>query len=213
MRQAALNFALAALAIPLSLAATRAQAQPIPGIRPLVPGQPFPVGGFRGLIKGTDGHYHPGPIDLDATRDGSALAFLIADPAVPKDLAEARQFEAMLKECPHTYGFLVIPPARSVLVRQVTSSLDHSGLSLRTILDDHNVFTVAFKHERRDTSLYELFDRSQVLTIENASRLDQRLPTGETVGSLMKLLDLGQPVAPLVLEVPGQRKHPLGNKI
>jgi hypothetical protein len=210
MRQAALLVSLAGL---VSLAAAGAQAQPVPGIRPLTPGQPFPVGGFRGLLKGTDGHYHRGPINLDATRDGSALAFLIADPAVPRDLAEARRFEAMLKECPHTYGFLVIPPARSVLSRQVTISLDHSGLSLPTILDDHNVFTVAFKHERQDSSLYELFDRSQVLTIENASSLDQRLPTGETVGTLMKLLDLGQPVAPIVLEVPVQRKHPPGTRI
>jgi len=210
MRQAVLHVPLAGL---LWLAAATAQAQPIPGIRALTPGQPFAVGGFRGLIKGTDGHYHPGPIDLDATHDGSALAFLIADPGVPLDLAEARRFEAALKECPHTYGFLVIPPARAVLPRQVADSLDRSGLSIRTILDDHNVFTVAFKHERRDSSLYELFDRSEVLTIENASHLDQRLPNGETIRELMKLLDLGKPVAPLVLEVPGQEKHPLGTKM
>jgi hypothetical protein len=210
MRQAAFLISLAGV---LSLAAASATAQPVPGIRPLQPGQPFPVGGFRGLLRGTDGHYHTGPINLDATRDGSALAFLIADPAVPRDLAEARRFEAALKECPHTYGFLVIPPARSVLPRQVASSLDQSGLSIPTILDDHNVFTVAFKHERRDSSLYELFDRSEVLTIENASHLDQRLPTGETVRDLMRLLDLGKPVAPLVLEVPNQEKHPFGTKM
>jgi hypothetical protein len=95
----------------------------------------------------------------------------------------------------------------------VASSLDQSGLTLPTILDDHNVFTVAFKHDRRDSSLYELFDRSEVLTIENASRLDQRLTTGETVRELMKLLDLGKPVAPLVLEVPNQQKSPLGTKL
>jgi len=197
----------------LPLAAASANAQPIRGIVPLAPGQVFKVAGFRGLLKGADGRYHPGPIDLNATRDGSALAFLIADPAIPRDLEEARKFQAALEQCPHTYGFLVIPPGRSVLPRQVAMSLDKSGLSLRTILDDHNVFTVAFKHERRDSSLYELFDRSQVLTIENASHLGQRVVTGETIGELMRLLDRGQPVAPMALEVPGKKPNPLGPRM
>ncbi len=198
----------AALIVPfagLLLGLPVARAQPIAGIRALDPGKPFTVAGFRGLVRGTDGIYRPGPIDLTATHDGSALAFLIADPANPRELAEAKRFEAALKECPHTYGFLVIPPARSVLPRQVAVSMNKSGLTLPTILDDHNVFTVAFKHERQDAPLYELFDRSQVLTIENASHLGQRISTGETIGSLMKLLDLGQPVGPLVLEIPGKK--------
>ena len=162
---------------------------------------------MRGLLRGTDGHYHPAKINLNATRDGSALAFLVADPAIPKDLAEAKRFEAALKKCPHTYGFLVIPPARSVLPRQVAMSMDQSGLTLPTLLDDHNVFTIAFRHERRDSPLYELFDRSEVLAIENASSLNQRAPDGETIGELMRLLDLGKPIAPLVLQVPNRDPH------
>jgi hypothetical protein len=186
---------------------TVARAQPIPGIHPLDPGGVFQVAGMRGLLRGTDGHYHAAKISLNATRDGSALAFLVADPALPKDLAEAKRFEAALKRCPHTYGFLVIPPARSMLPRQVMLTMDKTGLSLPTLLDDHNVFTVSFRHDRRDSPLYELFDRSEVLTIENASTLKQRAPDGETVGDLMRLLDLGKPIAPLVLQVPNKDPH------
>jgi len=190
-----------------------AQAQPIAGIRPLDPGGIFRVSGMRGVVRGDDGHYHTGPIDLNATRDGSALAFLVADPAIPRDLAEAKRFETELAHCPHTHGFLVIPPARSVLPLQVSQSMDQSGLKIPTILDDHNVFTVAFRHERQDSPLYELFDRSEVLVIENASHLDQRIQTGETIGSLLKLLDEGKPVAPLVLPVPGKKAGLAGTRM
>jgi hypothetical protein len=197
----------------LLLAARPSLAQQIPGIRPLDPGQIFRVAGMRGLLPESDGHYAPGPVDLNATRDGSALAFLVADPAIARDLAEARKFEAALKKLPHTHGFLVIPPGRSILPRQVIASLNAARLTLPTILDDHNIFTVSFRHERRDSPLYELFDRSQVLVIENASHLGQRLQNGETIGDLLRLLDDGKPVAPMVLEVPGAKRQPTSPKL
>jgi len=192
----------------LSVLPVAALAQPVPGIRPIDPGGFFPLGGARGLLRGQDGRYHTGSIDLQATHDGSAVAFYIGDPAVPSEREEAKRFQAELKKCPHTHGFIVIPPARAVLPRMVAESLDNSGLELPVILDDHNVFSVAFRHDRTDSSLYELFDRSQVLVVENAAHLGQRLSTGETVGDLLKLLDQGKPVGPEVLPVPQKDRHP-----
>jgi hypothetical protein len=201
MNRPSLRLLIGALLLGIAGVAT---AHGIPGLKPLKPGEAFQVANMRGLIPDSEGHYARAGIDLNAAHDGSALAFLIADPATPSELAEAKRFEAVLKKCPNTHGFLVIPPARSMLSRQVAETMNHSGLHLSTILDEHDFFPYAFRHNLRKSPLYELFDRSQVLVIENAVHLRSKAPDGETFESLLLLLDQGKPVAPLVVSAEEQ---------
>ncbi len=189
----------------LVLVAGTALAHRIPGVKPMNPGDPFQVGSFRGLIRGADGRYAKGPIQMDALRDQSIWVFLIFDPNSQRDLIEAKRFEQALKALPHTRGFLVIPPALSLLGTHAADLMSRSGLTLLTILDDYDVFPYAFRHELDASPRYEVLDRSQTLVVQNAVALSQRTPTGETLTDLLRHLDKGQTVAPWVVSVYDQK--------
>ena len=117
------------------------------------------------------------------------------DPNSARDIAEAKKFEAFLKELPNTHGMLVIPPGPSMLIDHVAELMTKTGLTTPTIIDDHDIFPFAFRHELTATPRYELLDRSQTLVIQNATSLGEKAPTGETVASLLKRIDRGETVS------------------
>ena len=187
------------VAVGFVLCPADARAHRIPGVKALNPGDAFTIGSFKGMLRGADGHYALGPIDMAASRDGSALAFLIFDPVAPRDVLEAKKFEAELKKLPHTHAFLVLPPARSVTVlATVLAAMDRTGLSLPTIIDDRDVFPYMFQHSIKTTPRYELFDRTQTLVIENASALTERVG-GSPVQVQIHRLDRGEKVEPIAV--------------
>lgn len=188
----------------LLLAASAALAHGIPGLKPLQPGQALTIGSFHGLARGEDGHYQRAKVDLQAAHDGSALMFLVFDPETPNQLTEAKRFEALLAQLPHTHGFLVLQPGRSMLVDHMAEVMDKTSLKLVTILDDRDVFPFCFRHDLKAAPRYEVFDRSQTLVIENAVHLGDRLEGGEPLVTLMKRLDRGEVVAPIVVSADDQ---------
>jgi hypothetical protein len=186
-------------------AAGTALAHRIPGVKPMSPGDPFHVAGFRGLMRGLDGHYVKAPINLDALRDQSPWIFLSFDPNAQKDVAEAKRFEATLKTLPHTHGFLVIPPALSLLADHSADLMTKTGLTLPTILDDRDIIPYAFRHELDATPRYNALDQSQTLVVQNAVSLSQKTPTGETFADLLRHLDQKETVSPWVISAIDQK--------
>ncbi len=185
-----------AAALALALAAP-ALAHEMGGLHKLAPGMAFNLLSMRAILPGPAGP-RLGGVDFNALR-GNALAFLVIDPYLPRDLAEARRFEAIARKLPGTRAFLVALPQRSVQPARLVALCARERLGLPLIVDDRDIFPFAFDFDLRRSPRYELFDRSGTLVLENPAQLSQRLPTGLTVETALRELDAGRPVEPAVL--------------
>lgn len=186
-----LAFALA-LAIPAA-----ALAHDMGGLHKLKPEMPFTLLSMRAVLRGEAGP-KLGAVEFNALR-GDALAFLVIDPYLPRDLAEARRFERAALALPHTHAFLVALPQRSQQPAQLVALCARERFRLPLLVDDRDVFPFAFGFDLRRSPRYELFDRSGTLILQNPAWLSQRLVTGLTVGEAMRELDLGHSVEPAEL--------------
>ncbi|HUB10125.1 MAG TPA: hypothetical protein VMB50_24190 [Myxococcales bacterium] len=184
--------ALAALAALVGAISTPALAHNMGGLRKLKPGMPFNLLTMRAVLPGPAGA-RLGAVDFNALR-GSSLAFLVIDPYLPRDLAEARHFEAVARTLPNTRAFLVALPQRSQRTAQLVDFCTRERLGLPLLVDDRDIFPFAFGFDYTRSPRYELFDRSGTLILENPARLSQRLVTGLTVETALRQLDAGHPV-------------------
>jgi hypothetical protein len=186
------------LAAALALAASApALAHNVGGLHRLKPGMPFTLLSMRAVLPGEAGP-SLGAVDFNSLR-GSALAFLVIDPYLPRDVDEAHRFEQAARTLPNTHAFLVALPQRSQKAAALVDLWSRERLGLPLIVDDRDIFPFAFGFDFRFSPRYELFDRSGTLVLENPARLAQRLPTGLTVGDALRELDAGRAVEPAVL--------------
>ena len=192
----------------LALAASAA-AHNMPGVAKIKPGSPFHFLNMRAVLPG-GAEPTLGEVDFDPLR-GSALAFLVIDPAQPANLAEAHRFERLVRQLPHTRAFLVALPHRSQDPRLLASIVAREGFTLPLLIDKRDVFPFSFGFGLTDSPRYELFDRSGTLVVENPARLQQRLITGLTIEGVLRELDAGRPVDPIELtaqdDIPERPAH------
>jgi hypothetical protein len=139
-----------------------------------------------------------GEIEFDPLR-GSALAFLVIDPAQPANLAEAHRFERLVKTLPHTHGFLVALPHRSQLPQYLVGIMAQEHFTLPLLIDQRDIFPYSFGFGLTESPRYEFFDLSGTLIVENPAALAQRLPTGLTIEGILRELDAGHVVEPVAL--------------
>lgn len=181
------------LLLALLLLAASAQGHNLPGVHPLAPGRPFTLLALKALLPDGKGHYAVGRVDFPSLR-GDALAFLIVDPDLAVDAAEAHRFQRLARRLRHTRAFLVAPPQRSQNPAALAKLVERAGFTLPVLVDDRDVFPYLFGHPLGASPRYELFDRSFTLVVQNAARLSQQLPTGDLVAAALRRLDAGQPV-------------------
>ncbi len=185
------------LAVVGLLAAGTAAAHNMAGVGRIKPGSPFHLLNMRAVLPGTTGPTL-GEIDFDPLR-GSALAFLVIDPAQPANLAEAHRFERVVKTLPHTRGFLVALPHRSQDPKYLVGIMTRERFALPLLVDQRDIFPYSFGFGLTESPRYELFDLSGTLVVENPARLAQRLATGLTIEGVLRELDAGHAVEPTAL--------------
>jgi hypothetical protein len=179
------------------LAAATAVAHNMPGVARIRPGKPFHFLNMRAVLPGAAGPTL-GEIAFDPLR-GSALAFLVIDPAQPANLAEAHRFERLVKQLPNTRAFLVALPQRSQQPKRLVELMTQERFTLPILIDKRDIFPFSFGFGLGDSPRYELFDRAGTLIIENPARLEQRLITGLTIEGVLRELDAGHQVEPAEL--------------
>ncbi|MHB8417190.1 MAG: hypothetical protein ACYDCL_03880 [Myxococcales bacterium] len=169
-----------------------ARAHDVSGLHRLAPGMAFNLLSMKAVLPGGPSL---GAVDFNALR-GSALAFLVIDPFLPKDVAEAHRFERLARRLPHTRAFLVALPERSQRPTALLAVAVREKLELPLVIDDRDIFPYVFGFDLRRSPRYELFDRAGTLILENPARLSQRLATGLTIENALRELDAGRPVEP-----------------
>ena len=189
---------LAALAV-----SAAALAHTMGGVVRLFPGSDFTFLAMKAVLPGQG----PGVVEFSPLR-GSALAFLILDPGLPADVAEAHRFEKLAARLPHTRAFLVALPQRSQNPRWLAETAARNHFRLPLLVDDRDVFPFSFGLALNQSPRYQLFDRNWTLVIENGANLDQRLQTGLSIGRVLEELDAGRPVEPAELPAKGEARGP-----
>jgi hypothetical protein len=168
----------------------------MPGLKPLHPGEAFTIGYMKAILPTGRANSMQSMLQFAEMRDGAALAFLVIDPNLPADIAEAHRFEKLVAELKNTHGILVATPARSQQPYELGATLVKEKLTLPLALDDRDAFPYVFGVPMAHSPHYELFDRSQTLVIQNATSLRQRLASGITVADAVRALDGGRFVRP-----------------
>jgi hypothetical protein len=171
----------------------------MPGVKPLHPGEAFTVGYMKAILPAGRENTMQSMIQFNELRDGSALAFLVIDPNLPSDVAEAQRFQKLLAQLKNTHGILVATPARSLRPLDLGPAIIKDKLTLPVAIDDRDAFPYIFGVPMTHSPHYELFDRSQTLVIQNATSLRQRLSSGVTVADALRALDGGRFVRPEAL--------------
>lgn len=176
------------------LASAAALAHLLPGVSRMRPGSPFNWYAVQ-AVSPLDGGYGEAPLEFEPLR-GRALAFLVIDPYLPGDLAEARRFERLAHGLRHTAALLVAAPSRSQDAKALAAQATHERLTLPLVVDRRDVFPYAFGFGRADSPRYELFDRSWTLLVQNGRALRERLAEGVTLAEALRALDRGDRIVP-----------------
>ncbi|MHB1845861.1 MAG: hypothetical protein ACYCWW_13625 [Deltaproteobacteria bacterium] len=187
--------ALAALLL-AALAAGSALAHLLPGVARMRPGSPFNWFAMRQLAPPG---YGESDLEFEKLRGERALAFLVIDPYLPADLAQAHRFERLARALPHTTLLLVASAPRSQETKRLSAQAARERFSLPLLVDRRDVFPYAFGFGLSQSPRYELFDRSWTLTVQNGHSLQERLPDGETIEGALRALDRGERLLPTAL--------------
>jgi hypothetical protein len=185
------------VAVGALVAAATAAAHNMPGVAHVKPGSPFHFLNMRAVLPGPEGPTL-GEVDFNPLR-GSALAFLVIDPALPANLAEAHRFERLAKSLTHTQAFLVATPPRSQQPKTLLALMERERFSLPLLIDKRDIFPFSFGFGLTESPRYELFDRTGTLMVANPAALAQRLVTGLTIEGVLRELDAGHAVEPTAL--------------
>jgi hypothetical protein len=183
----------------LVLVGATSLAHNMPGLKPLHPGEGFSIGAMKAVIPVGLANSQQNVIRFDQLRDGSALVFLVIDPNLPADVAEAHRFQKVVAGLKNTHAILVATPGRSQQPLALGEALVREKLTLPIVIDDRDVFPFLFGVPMTHSPHYELLDQSQTLVIQNATSLRQKLSSGLTVADALRALDVGKPVHPEVL--------------
>lgn len=186
------------LATLLALAGASAAAHNYPGVERLSPGKPFTLFAMKALLPDPKAGYRVGQIDFPPLR-GEAVAFLVVDPGLTVDVAEALRFQKLVRTLHHSHAFLVAPPSRSQDPAALARHAREAGFTLPILVDDRDIFPFVFSLGMAESPRYEIFDRSWTLVLESPSRLDQRIPGFGTVAQALRRLDEGEPVEGAIL--------------
>ena len=136
------------------------------------------------------------------------MVFLVIDPNLPADIAEAHRFQKLLAGLKNTHGILVATPARSLQPLALGETLVREKLTLPLVIDDRDIFPYVFGVPTTHSPHYELFDQTQTLVIQNATSLQQKLASGITVADALRTLDAGKFVPPEVVPLAGTSPPP-----
>jgi hypothetical protein len=173
-------------------ASSRSLAHNMPGVKALHPGEAFSIAAMKAILPVGIGNSQQNVVRFDELRDGSALVFLVIDPNLPSDIAEAHRFQKLVASLKNTHAILVATPSRSQNPHSLAEALVHEKLTLPLLIDDRDVFPFVFGTPMTHSPHYELFDQTHTLVIQNATSLNQRLSSGATLTEALRKLDAGK---------------------
>jgi hypothetical protein len=197
-----------ALCFGMTLWGASSLAHNMPGVKPLHPGEGFTIAAMKAIFPLGIANSQQNVLRFDSLRDGSAMAFLVIDPNLPADIAEAHRFQKLVAGLKNTHGILVATPARSQQPLALGETLVREKLTLPLAIDDRDVFPYLFGVPMTHSPHYELFDQSQTLVIQNATSLQQKLASGITVADALRALDAGKFVRPEAVPLHGTTPPP-----